>query len=64
VQEALRAAPAMAQGVATNGAWASNDPEHLVTYQLMAQYALDQASDAVVAEEAAAADAADEAGED
>lgn len=55
VQEALRAAPVMAQGVATNGAWASNDPEQLVTYQLMAQYALDQAADAVVAEEAHAA---------
>ncbi len=54
VQEAMRAAPALAQGVATNGAWATQDPEQLVTYQLMAQYALDQATDAVVAEEAEA----------
>lgn len=55
VQQALAAAPVMAQGMTTNGAWASQDPEQLVTYQLMAQYALDQAADAVVAEEAHAA---------
>ncbi len=47
VQGALRAAPVMA----TSGAWAANDPEQLVTYQLIAQYALDQASDAVVEDE-------------
>lgn len=64
VKEALESAPAMAQGMATNGAWASQDPEQMVSYQLMAQYALDQATDAVVAEEAAAADAGDHAGED
>ena len=52
VQEALRAAPVMAEGVVTNGAWASNDPEHMATYGLIAQYALDQASDAVVVAEA------------
>lgn len=63
VQEALRAAPALAQGMATNGAWASQDPEQLVTYQLMAQYALDQATDAVVAEEAQA-EPAEEAAEE
>lgn len=64
VQQALAAAPVMAQGIVSNGAWASNDPEQLVTYQLMAQYALDQASDAVVAEEAQATHAGDEAGKD
>ena len=64
VKEALESAPAMAQGMAANGAWASQDPEQMVSYQLMAQYALDQATDAVVAEEAAAADAGDHAGED
>jgi hypothetical protein len=64
VQEALRAAPIMAQGVVSNGAWASNDPEQLVTYQLMAQYALDQAADAVVTEEAEAGDTGDAAGKD
>lgn len=65
VQEALRAAPVLAQGMVSNGAWAANDPEQMVTYGLIAQYALDQASDIVVAEEADAADeAGDEAGED
>ena len=64
VQEALRAAPIMAQGVVSNGAWASNDPEQLVTYQLMAQYALDQAADAVVTEEAEAGDTGDDSGKD
>ena len=60
VQDALRSAPIMAQGMVTNGAWAANDPEQMVTYGLIAQYALDQASDVVVAEEAEAGDAADE----
>ncbi len=36
---------AMAQGFASNGAWASNDPEHMATYGLMADYALGQAED-------------------
>jgi len=61
VQQALQNAPAMARGMATNGAWASQDPEQLVTYQLMAQYALDQATDVVGTKEA---QAGDEAGED
>ena len=56
VQEALRSAPIMAQGMVANGAWAANDPEQMVTYGLIAQYALDQASDVVVAEEAEAGD--------
>ncbi|MBN8529411.1 MAG: hypothetical protein J0M36_09260 [Caulobacterales bacterium] len=30
--------------MAANGAWAQNDPEQMVTYGLVAQYALDQAS--------------------
>lgn len=29
-------------GVVANSAWTNNDPESLVTYELMAQYALDQ----------------------
>ncbi|WP_309629602.1 hypothetical protein [Brevundimonas sp.] len=61
VQEALRTAPVLAQGMVTNGAWAANDPEQMVTYGLIAQYALDQASDVVVAD---VAEAADEANED
>ena len=37
----------VAGGVATNGAWASNDPEHMATYGLVAQYAVGEALDAV-----------------
>lgn len=37
----------MAGGMATNGAWASNDPEHMATYGLMAEYAVGEALDAV-----------------
>lgn len=33
----------MGVAMAANGAWAQNDPEHAVTYGLVAQYALDQA---------------------
>jgi hypothetical protein len=62
VQAAIAAGPAMAAGIAANGSWTANDPEQMVTYGLMAQYALDQAADAVADEEAA--DAGDEAGED
>jgi len=36
-----------AQGIATNGAWASNDPEHMATYGLMADYAVGEALDAL-----------------
>lgn len=38
---------ATAQGIAANGAWASNDPEHQVTYALMADYAIGSALDSV-----------------
>jgi enamine deaminase RidA (YjgF/YER057c/UK114 family) len=37
----------VAGGMATNGAWASNDPEHMATYGLMAEYAVGEALDAV-----------------
>ncbi len=47
VQAALAAAPTMARGIAQNSAWTAQDPEQMVTYGLIAQYALDQASDAV-----------------
>jgi enamine deaminase RidA (YjgF/YER057c/UK114 family) len=53
VQSAIQAG----QGMATNGAWASNDPEHMQTYGLVAQYALDQAAEAVSEAEAAAPEA-------
>lgn len=38
-------AVAVGQGMMTNGAWASNDPEHQATYGLMADYALGMALD-------------------
>lgn len=41
---------AMAGGFASNGAWASTDPEHMATYGLMADYALNQAGDVDLAE--------------
>ncbi|WP_396594937.1 hypothetical protein [Brevundimonas sp. R86498] len=63
VQNALRTAPIMARGVMENGAWAARDPEQMVTYGLIAQYALDQASDAVETIDAAAADEPAGAGE-
>ena len=51
----------IASGVAANGAWASNDPEHAATMGLMVNYALGEATDAMdeAAQEAdaAAADA-------
>lgn len=37
----------VASGVAANGAWASNDPEHMATYGLMAEYAVGEALDAI-----------------
>ncbi|WP_420470156.1 hypothetical protein [Brevundimonas sp. FT23042] len=36
-----------AGGMAANGAWASNDPEHMATYGLVAEYALGEALDAI-----------------
>lgn len=38
---------ATAQGVASNGAWASNDPEHMATYGLMADYAVGEAMESI-----------------
>ena len=40
-------AMAAAQGIAANGAWASNDPEHMATYGLMAEYAVGEALDSM-----------------
>lgn len=44
---ALSGALAGARGMAANGAWASNDPEHMATYGLMADYALGSAMDSI-----------------
>jgi len=38
-------AMAVGQGMMTNGAWATDDPEHQATYGLMADYALGMAMD-------------------
>lgn len=46
-QADVSGAMATAQGVATNGAWASNDPEHMATYSLMADYAVGEAMDSI-----------------
>lgn len=43
----LSGALSVATGMAANGAWASDDPEHQATYGLMADYVLGQAEDAV-----------------
>lgn len=43
---AVQGAVAGATGMAVNGSWASNDPEHMVTYGLVAEYALGEALDA------------------
>ena len=58
VTEALAAvdisgALAVGQGMAANGAWASQDPEHMETYGLMAQYALGEAMEGLDEVEAA-----------
>ncbi len=62
VTEALTAvhesgALAAAQGIATNGAWASNDPEHMATYGLMAEYAVGEAMDSLDAVDVQVAEA-------
>ena len=43
----MSGAMAAAGGMAANGSWASNDPEHMATYGLMADYALGGALDEV-----------------
>ncbi|MDI1328077.1 MAG: hypothetical protein PSV23_14895 [Brevundimonas sp.] len=50
VSEAMAEVPgalAAAQGIATNGAWASNDPEHMATYGLVAEYTVGEAMDSL-----------------
>ena len=52
VQDAMQGGVTAAQGVAANSAWTNPDPDQMETYELIAQYALDQAGDAVEAIEA------------
>lgn len=54
--EEFKGAVDAANGMARNGAWAQDDPEQRVTYELIADYAMGEASEAV--EEAFEADAA------
>lgn len=46
---ALSGAMAGVQGMAANGSWASNDPEHMATYGLMADYVIGETLDEVEA---------------
>jgi hypothetical protein len=58
VQSAIESGVATGQGVVANSAWTNPDPEQIRTYGLIAQYALDEASDAVTASVNDAEDAA------
>lgn len=51
------------RGIAANGAWASNDPEHMATYGLMAEYAVGEAMDSLEGVQVEVEVAAEEAGE-
>lgn len=53
VAEALAGVEPMVQGLATNGAWAQADPDQMVTYGLMADYAFGQTEEAMAEVEAA-----------
>lgn len=47
VKAAMARGAVAGEGIARNSAWTNPDPEQLETYGLIAQYALDQAADAV-----------------
>ena len=53
VKQAMERGVAAGTGIARNSAWTNPDPDQIETYGLIAQYALDQAADAVAVEEAA-----------
>lgn len=57
VQAEVERGMAGGMGIVRNSAWTNPDPEQLRTYGLIAQYALDQAADAVEDADAAAAEA-------
>ncbi len=54
VRDATAGIAPMIDRVSTNGAWAQADPDHMVTYGLIAQYGMDQALDAMEVEAALA----------
>ncbi|MFZ4165052.1 hypothetical protein [Brevundimonas sp. NPDC058933] len=56
VQETLLGVAPLVQGLAANGAWAQADPDQMVTYGLMADYAIGQ-SEAAIEEVSEAFDA-------
>ena len=45
------------RGMAANGAWASNDPEHMATYGLMADYVVGETLDSLAEVDAAVSEA-------
>jgi len=47
VNEALAGVEPMMQGLMTNGAWAQADPDQMVTYGLVADYAVGQSEEAL-----------------
>lgn len=54
MEEGVHKGVVTANGIAQNSAWTNPTPEQMETYSLVAQYALDQAADAVVEDEMAA----------
>lgn len=54
VKQAMEKGVVAGEGIARNSAWTNPDPEQLETYGLVAQYALDQAADAIAADAEAA----------
>lgn len=54
IEEGVHKGVVTANGIAQNSAWTNPTPEQMETYSLVAQYALDQAADAVVEDEMAA----------
>ena len=57
MEDGMRQGVAAGTGIARNSAWTNPDPEQMETYSLIAQYALDQAEDAVVEDEGEAPEA-------
>ena len=54
IEDGLHKGVVTANGIAQNSAWTNPTPEQMETYSLVAQYALDQAADAVVEDDMAA----------
>lgn len=50
MEDGMQKGVVTAEGIARNSAWTNPDPEQMETYGLIAQYALDQAQDAVLTE--------------